>query len=137
MIYAVIDTNVLVSALLTQNDESATVKVLDAIFQGKIVPLLNEEIVAEYEDVLHRSKFHFTPSLVDQYLISICQLGIPSERIHSEEDFPDEDDIVFYEVALSKEDTYLVTGNKKHFPKSTIVVTPSEMLEIILRQETM
>lgn len=137
MIYAVIDTNVLVSALLTQNDESATVKVLDAIFQGKIVPLLNEEIVAEYEDVLHRSKFHFTPSLVDQYLISICQLGIPSERIHSEEDFPDEDDIVFYEVALSKEDAYLVTGNKKHFPKSTIVVTPSEMLEIILRQETM
>lgn len=135
MIYAVIDTNVLVSALLTQNDESATVKVLDAIFQGKIVPLLNEEIVAEYEDVLHRSKFHFTPSLVDQYLISICQMGIPSERIHSEEDFPDEDDIVFYEVALSKEDAYLVTGNKKHFPQSPIVVTPAEMLEFLVREE--
>ena len=39
MIYAVIDTNVFVSALFSKNINAATVKVLDAIFQGKIVPL--------------------------------------------------------------------------------------------------
>jgi hypothetical protein len=39
MIFVVIDTNVLVSALLTQNDEAATVKVLDAMLQGRLVPL--------------------------------------------------------------------------------------------------
>ena len=44
MIYAVIDTNVFVSALFSKNINVATVKVLDAIFQGKIVPLYNDEI---------------------------------------------------------------------------------------------
>ena len=131
MIYAVVDTNVLVSALLTRNDDAATVKVLEAILQGRIVPLFNDEIIAEYDDVLHRPKFHFTSALVDSYLNVICEMGIPSERMHSDELFPDENDVVFYEVALSKEDAFLITGNKKHFPQTPIVVTPAEMLEIL------
>lgn len=131
MIYAVFDTNVLVSALFTHNDEAATVKVLNAMLEGRIVPLYNDEIISEYEDVLHRSKFHFTPSLVNAYIRNIRKLGIASERIHSEELFPDKDDVVFYEVALSKDDAYLVTGNTKHFPKSPIVVTPAQMMEIL------
>ena len=44
---------------------------------------------------------------------------------------PDPKDIVFYEVALSVEASYLVTGNIKHFPKKPFVVTPAEMLQII------
>ena len=44
---------------------------------------------------------------------------------------PDPKDIVFYEVALSKEGSYLVTGNIKHFPKRPFVVFPAEMLQII------
>ena len=42
-----------------------------------------------------------------------------------------DENAVFYEVALSKEDAYLVTGNIKHFPVSPIVVTPAEMVEIL------
>ncbi len=131
MIYAVIDTNVFVSALLTSNIEAATVKVLKALLQGKIVPLYNKEIFDEYNEVLTRSKFHFSPDLVNYYLKTISDMGIPAERIQSNEVFPDIDDAVFYEVALSKEDAYLVTGNKKHFPKSPIVVTPAEMITIL------
>lgn len=131
MIYAVIDTNVLVSALLTKNVEAATVKVLNAIFQGIIVPMYNSEIIDEYDDVLHRPKFHFTPSLVDIYIEKICESGISAKRIHSDEVLPDEDDVVFYEVAMSREDAYLVTGNTKHFPSQPIVVTPAEMVEIM------
>ena len=48
-----------------------------------------------------------------------------------DEAFPDPKDIVFYEVKMSKEDAYLVTGNIKHFPKNPFVVTPKEMVEII------
>ena len=48
-----------------------------------------------------------------------------------DEIFPDSKDIVFYEVAMSKDDTYLVTGNTKHFPKKPFVVTPAEMVEIL------
>ena len=54
--------------------------------------------------------------------------------ILSDEFFPDPQDVVFYEVAMSKEDAYLVTGNTKHFPKKPIVVTPAEMLEILQRE---
>lgn len=43
--------------------------------------------------------------------------------------------IVFYEVALSHEDAFLVTGNIKHYPVTPIVVTPAEMLEIIAERE--
>ena len=73
--------------------------------------------------------------MVNKYLKSICKLGISSERVKSDEVFPDKDDVVFYEVALSKEDAYLITGNIKHFPKTPIVVTPAEMIEILLRDK--
>ena len=58
-----------------------------------------------------------------------------AERVQSSEHFPDPTDIVFYEVAMSKEDAYLVTGNKKHFPNTPIVVTPAEMMEILSAHE--
>ncbi len=61
--------------------------------------------------------------------------GIHGERVPSQEHFPDPKDVVFYEVALSKDDAYLVTGNKKHFPQKPIVVTPAEMLEILKAAE--
>lgn len=61
--------------------------------------------------------------------------GVNSERTPFEGSMPDESDRVFYEIALSKEDAYLVTGNLKHFPETPIVVTPAEMLEILLRKD--
>lgn len=135
MIHAVIDTNVIVSALLTHNIESATVKVVEAFLMDKIIPLYNADIINEYRDVLGRAKFRFTPRIIDYYINAIHEKGISAERISSGEFFPDPDDAVFYEVALSKADAYLVTGNTKHFPKKPIVVTPAEMLEILESQE--
>lgn len=61
-VFAVIDTNVIVSALLARNPETATVKVLEAFFQGHIVPLVNDEIMNEYADVLRRPKSDFLKS---------------------------------------------------------------------------
>ena len=132
MIYAVIDTNVIVSALLSHNPEAATVQVFGAIFKNQICPLFNNEIIEEYVDVLNRPKFRLPSQMVEAVIHKIKEVGQPSHRIQSMEVFPDMDDAVFYEVALSKEDAYLVTGNTKHFPKSPIVVTPAEMLEILM-----
>ena len=131
MIYAVIDTNVLVSALLTQNPQSATVRVVDAIFAKKIVPLFDEEILEEYEDVLHRQKFGFSDSEIDLYLGAIRDGGVNVIRVMSDEIFPDPKDVVFYEVALALDGAFLITGNKKHYPNTPIVVTPAEMVEIL------
>lgn len=133
MVYAVIDTNVLVSALFSIHPDSATVIVRDMIADGEIVPLFNDEILNEYRAVLSRPKFHFPPILVDAMMEMVLEKGIHLDRTRSEEVFPDPKDVVFYEVALSKEGSYLVTGNVKHFPKSPIVVTPAELLEILRR----
>ncbi len=68
---------------------------------------------------------------VDAILAAIAERGLVIGRTKSNEVFPDPKDVVFYEVALSKEGSRLVTGNTKHFPKSPIVVTPVELLELI------
>ena len=131
-IYAVIDTNVIVSALISKSLDSNPVKVFRAIMQERIVPLYNDEILSEYKSVLLRSKFHLTPSLVDTVIKAIMTDGLELDRTTAiDVDFPDQKDIVFYEIALSKEDSYLVTGNIKHFPSKTFVVTPAEMVNIL------
>lgn len=128
--YAVFDTNVLVSALMSKRLDSPTVLLLDLVLEGTIVLLYNEEILEEYKDVLHRDKFGFSDERIE-VLIEAVGTGLNLERTDSKEVFPDPDDAVFYEVALSKEGSYVVTGNVKHFPQSPIVVSPAEMLEII------
>lgn len=131
-VYAVIDTNVLVSALFSINGMSNPSLVITAVLNGAITPLYNDEIIEEYREVLSRDKFKFSPSLIDGLLSVFTDFGIKTVRMQaSNEIFPDDDDIVFYEVTLSVEDAFLVTGNIKHFPVKTFVVTPAQMVEIL------
>ena len=135
-IYAVIDTNVIISALLSRHQDSATVRIMDYLYDKEIVPIYNDEILEEYAAILKRPKFKFSESTISATLEAIRKGGVRSDRITSDEDFPDPKDIVFYEVALSVEDSFLVTGNLKHFPKKPFVVTPAEMLQIIREMKT-
>ena len=130
-IYAVIDTNVIISALLSRHQDSATVKILDYLYDRTIVPIYNDEILNEYSVVLRRPKFKFSEVTINATLEAIKKGGLRSERISSNENLPDPKDVVFYEVALSVDDSFLVTGNIKHFPKKPFVVTPAEILQII------
>jgi uncharacterized protein len=43
----------------------------------------------------------------------------------------DPDDVVFYEVTLSVDESFLVTGNIRHFPTKPFIVSPARMIEII------
>ena len=71
-----------------------------------------------------------------QRLLYFIQInGIDSSHFPYDGDMPDEDDRVFYEVALSEEDSFLVTGNLKHFPKTPKVVTAAQMMEILDHEE--
>ena len=132
-VYAVLDTNVLVSSLLTKNRDSATSLVLDAVFTGNMIPLYNEEILTEYDDVLHRPKFPFSEERIERLLSALRQFGLSVDPTPTAEILPDMDDLVFYEVVMEKRDdgAYLVTGNKKHFPERKFIVTPSEMMAIL------
>ena len=131
--YAVIDTNVFISALLSKRRDTATVRVLEAMFKGKIVPLYHEEILEEYNEVLHRKKFHFKEEVIQLVINTVKQYGIEVFPQPTGEILVDMDDLIFYEVAMEKrdDDAYLVTGNQKHYPIRDFIVTPAEMMEII------
>jgi len=131
--YAVFDTNVLISSLLTKRRDTATAQVVDAISKGDLIPLYNQEILKEYEDVLHRPKFSFDEKKILQLLKVIRQFGLAVNPTPTGEILPDMDDLVFYEVVMEKQDeeAYLITGNMRHFPERSFIVTPAEMMELL------
>ena len=136
--YAVFDTNVLVASLLTKHPDSPTALVVDAISEEKLIPLYNEEILEEYDDVLHRAKFPFSNDAIQNIMQMIRQFGLAISPSPTGEVLPDMDDLVFYEVVMEKrkaDDAYLITGNLKHFPIREYIVTPAEMMSILKQGE--
>lgn len=139
--YVVFDTNVIVSALLTRNPEAPTVRLVDMITDGIITPVYSHAILEEYNEVLLRPKFSLRPETVGQFLQVIRQFGETMNPLETGEPFlRDSDDKVFYEVVMAKKETvqgdeeaYLVTGNLKHFPVRTFIVTPAELISMIER----
>ena len=132
--YAVIDTNVVVSAALRW--KSVPGSIIEMALSQIIVPVLNDEIVSEYREVLSRPKFKLTKDIVDDIISGISKNAIYVDESTLEIELPDPKDRVFYEVTMEErqsEDAYLVTGNLKHFPVEPFIVTPREMLDIILK----
>lgn len=131
--YVVIDTNVLISALLSEYDDAATVQVVRRMIEGKIIPVYSQKIMKEYQEVLSRKKFGFPQDIVDYLLLAIAEYGVFIEPIPTDAVLPDMKDLPFYEVVLEKRDegTYLVTENVKHFPKKNFIVTARQMIDIL------
>ena len=73
----------------------------------------------------------FVSALISTIIEHVKENGIDSSRFPYDGEMPDEDDRVFYEVCLSKEDSFLLTGNLKHFPQKPQVITAEEMMEIL------
>lgn len=131
--YAVIDTKVLVSAMLKW--DSVPGNIMELAFGGSIVPILNESILAEYREVLSRPKFHLSEDIINDVIDTINENALYVDAEQLEIELPDPKDRVFYEVVMEErkeEDAYLVTGNIKHFPQKPFIVTPRQMLDIIL-----
>ena len=131
-IYAVIDTNVIVSAMLKSSSNPGVI--LEFALRGIIIPVLNEEIIREYRTVLMRPKFHLTAEIVNDLIQTLEYYGeyIEPERLDIK--LPDPKDVIFYEVVMEKRKgniTYLVTGNIKHFPQEYFIVTPRELINIL------
>ncbi len=134
--YAVIDTNVLVSAVLKSH--SVPGSIVELAFEGPIVPVLNATIEKEYREVLSRPKFHLPQDVVESIMDSFHDRAIYVDAEHLDVELPDPKDLVFYEVVMEErkeEDAFLVTGNIRHFPNKTFIVTPREMLNIILKDQ--
>jgi len=128
-----LDTNVLVSALLTPYGPSA--RVLDAVLAGLLIPVFDDRILREYEEVLGRSRFGFEPQDVKALLDFFRLEGVAVAAPPLNAELPDPDDVMFVEVAAAGTADAIVTGNQKHFPAEgcggIAVVSPGELLSLL------
>lgn len=127
----VLDTNILVSALLSPHGPG---RVLDLLLAGQLVLLTDDRILGEYDEVLARPKFGFSADDVAEVL-NYCRTT--SERVLApplDVSLPDHGDLPFLEVAMTGEADALVTGNTRHFvpvggTHSVAIVSPAELLQ--------
>lgn len=137
MIRVVLDTNVVVSAVLTRGGAEA--HALDLAAARKIQLYVSVAILTEYEAVLRRSKFsRVSPKAIDTALELIQRVAIivnPKEMLGVSSD---ESDNRFLECAEAADADYLVTGNKRHFPeqwKRCMVIGARELVELLIDAE--
>jgi putative PIN family toxin of toxin-antitoxin system len=129
-IRVVLDTNVVVSAHL--NDEGYERSVLDLALSGKLRMFVSEAILGEYASVLRRTNFRLTPRSVSHSLLLLraaARVVAPYGQINVARDPGDNR---FLECAEAAKADYLITGNKRHFPKQwrqTLIVNARELLE--------
>ena len=128
----VLDTNILVSGLLSSQGNPA--QVLTLALAGAVQACHDERILAEYAEVLARPRFKFDPKRVREVLNKIKTDGLAVDASeHSGLDLPDADDEPFLAVALTAAADFLVTGNLSDYPpdkrRGCAVVSPAAFME--------
>jgi len=133
MIRIVLDTNVLISALLSSHGPPAQVFLM-VLLDPDTQLCVTGDIYAEYEEVIRRLRFKRSDREIEATLRTIRERGSwikPTERVRA---CSDPDDDIFLECAQAAAAHYLVTGNTKHFPAawaSARIVTPRQFLDAI------
>jgi len=128
----VIDTNVIVSAILRQGSNPD--KVVEWAIAKKIKLYYSNEIFHEYRTVLHRPKFNFAPHVLAILLESIVHIGHVINPEPSTVTLLHESDRMFYDAARTS-GSYLITGNSKHYPAEAFIKTPAEFVKLMAEQK--
>jgi putative PIN family toxin of toxin-antitoxin system len=133
--WAVLDTNILVSSLLSDGPPAL---IVDWVAAGRIRPCFDDRILSEYWDVLSRPKFGFCSLQINRLIHDIVTSGfgievpakIPLEetKVSGGVSIPDESDRKFYDVARIAE-AILITGNIKHYPNEPFIFTPADFVQ--------
>ena len=111
----VLDTNVIVSGLLSSRGNPAAV--LDLALSGAAQVCHDARIMAEYSEVLARPRFRFDRQRVREVLAKLEADGLATSAPQAALGLPDPDDEPFLDVALAAAADYLVTGNLADFPR--------------------
>lgn len=126
----VIDTNVLVSGLLSPYGAAA--EIVRMAVASSIDLLYDARIMSEYREVLSRPKFSFEKSNIDILMEFIEHYGIPVAATPLSIHLPDVDDEPFLEVAIAGDAECLITGNMSHYPARSKhkmrVLTPRQFI---------
>ncbi|MGB6687966.1 MAG: putative toxin-antitoxin system toxin component, PIN family [Terracidiphilus sp.] len=134
MIRVVLDTNILISALLSPLGPPAQVFLM-AILEPDTQLCVSGDVYAEYEEVIRRPRFNRSESEIGATLRTIREKGFwvkPAEKVRA---CSDPDDDIFLECAHAAGANYLVTGNARHFPSlwgATQIVTARQFLEAVI-----
>jgi len=127
----VLDTNVLVSGLMTRAGTCSII--LDLLADDRLTVVLDGRIMDEYERVCAKPQLGLDSRAVGDFLHFLNNFAVNIAATPLRADMPDPDDLPFLEVA-TEGSAVLVTGNKKHFPEKVIanvpVVSPREFLEL-------
>lgn len=130
----VLDTNVIVSGLLTAHGHCA--RILDLVAEGVLLVCIDPRLLAVFGEVLHRTELDIAPADAAIVLDMLRGNAQPVVALPLAAALPDPDDLPFLEVAAAA-DAILVTGNMRHFPArargGVSVVTPRELIEILAR----
>ena len=110
----IIDTNVLVAGILSNNIDSPTARIVNAMLEGRIMHLLSPALLQEYREVLLRPKLRkllgLSKAEVDQILSEITANAIWREPAESR-GAPDPGDDHLWSL-LQSTDAILVTGDQ-------------------------
>jgi putative PIN family toxin of toxin-antitoxin system len=129
----VLDTNIIVSALLSPTGNPA--KIYRMFLTGALSLVLSADIFEEYQEVLQRPRLCIPVDDAKTVLAAIWQYGEEIVPVPSRNTMIDEDDRIFYDTAKSA-GAHLITGNKKHYPQEPFILTPKEFLEFLSSQNT-
>jgi putative PIN family toxin of toxin-antitoxin system len=125
-IKVVLDTNILVSSLITLKGNCSAI--LKLALERKILIFYSTEILNEYKLVLHRPKLSFAPRKIKTHINLFLRKGVAMETEKSTIEMIDESDRKFYDLHKAA-DAILITGNIKHFPKENSIMKPADFLE--------
>ncbi len=127
----VLDTNVLVSGLLTPFGSSG--EIVRMVCAGILILQYDSRILLEYKEVLYRPKFQFNKEHVDTLLAYVAQNGQLIMAGPLKKRLPDPDAEAFLEIAVAGEAECLITGNKHHFPQASRqgvkILSPTEFID--------
>jgi uncharacterized protein len=127
VVNVVLDTNILVSSLLTYGPPAV---IVDLVADGIVIPFYSNPILQEYWEVLSRKKFGFAPLQVTRLIDDIVRTGIIVEGKSDKNKKVNEEDRIFYDATVEAR-AYLITGNIRHFPKEPFIITPAQFLTLI------
>ncbi len=134
MIRVVVDTNILVSALLSPLGPPAQVFLM-AILEPDTQLCVSPDVFAEYDDVIRRPRLHRSETEIEATLRAIREKAFWVKPTGTVDACSDPEDNIFLECAQAADAHYLVTGNTKDFPstwRNTQIVTARQFLDMEL-----
>jgi putative PIN family toxin of toxin-antitoxin system len=132
----VLDTNVMVSALMTPAGNEAIILLL--CLREQLSLCISPAVLAEYDNVLHRPHLKLKSSEIEATLAAVRSVGLLVHPTKTLQISDHEEDNRFYECADAADADYIVTGNTKHFKKphkNIKIVTARELLDVVASEK--